>query len=114
MDAVEKAVSLSEKIEICTSSFEDLNVKVQTMSFSPIDSEYITMNYLLFRAGRQSKQWVHVVISLFDYDGKIIQIGESTLFELKKRNLPYVGNVFIRLEMPYDQVAKVGVYLQEC
>lgn len=53
------------------------------MSFSPIDSEYITMNYLLFRAGRQSKQWVHVVISLFDYDGKIIQIGESTQFELK-------------------------------
>ena len=114
MDAVEKAVSLSEKIEICTSSFEDLNVKVQTMSFSPIDSEYNTMNYLLFRAGRQSKQWVHVVISLFDYDGKIIQIEESTQFELKKRNLPYVGNVIIRLKMLYDQVAKVGVYLQEC
>lgn len=114
MDAIEKAASLSEKIEICTSSFEDLNVKVQTMSFSPIDSEYITMNYLLFRAGRQSKQWVHVVISLFDSYGKIIQIGESVQFELKKRNLPYVGDVFIKLKAPYDQIAKVGVYLQEC
>lgn len=114
MDAIEKAASLSEKIEICTSSFEDLNVKVQTMSFSPIDSEYITMNYLLFHAGRQSKQWVHVVISLFDYDGKIIQIGESVQFELKKRNLPYVGNVLIKLKTPYNKIAKVGVYLQEC
>lgn len=114
MDAIEKAASLSEKIEICNSSFEDLNVKVQTMSFSPIDSEYITMNYLLFRVGRQSKQWVHIVISLFDYDGNIIQIGESVQFELKKRSLPYVGNVFIRLKTSYNQIAKVGVYLQEC
>lgn len=114
MDPIEKAAFLSEKIEICDSSFEEFNVKVQTVSFSPIEGEYITLNYLLFRTGRQNKQWVHVIISIFDYNGNIIQIGESIQFELKKRNLPYIGSVIMRIKISYDKIAKIGMYLQEC
>ena len=114
MDAIKKAELLSEKIDVCNPSFEDLNVQVQTISFSPIEDEYITANYLLFRTGRQSKQWVRVVLSLYNFEGKILQIGESVQFELKKRSLPYVGNIIMRLKVPYEQITKVGVYLQEC
>lgn len=113
MNAIEKATSLQKKIEVCQDSFEDLNVKVQSISVAPIECEYITLNYLLFRTGRQNKQLVNIVISICDTNNGILQVEESLQFELKKRSLPYVGKIHARLQYPLDKIAKIGVYLQE-
>lgn len=113
MNPMEKALFLQEKIEICHESFEDLNVKAQNISVSPLEYEYLTINYLLLRIGRQRQQLVNVVISLFDSNEHILQVAESSMFALKKRSLPYVGNVTMRLLYPFEKIAKIGVYLQE-
>lgn len=117
MNAIEKASYLQEKIDICYPSFDEMNVKVQNISISPLESsfgdDYLTINYLLLRTERQIKQQVNVVVSLYDANGNILQIDRSLQFELKKRSLPYVGDIHMRLHYPYDQIAKIGVYLQE-
>lgn len=117
MNAIEKAVYLQNVIDICHPSFEDLNVRVQNISISPVedclDTEYLTVNYLLFRTGRQSKQYVRVFISLYDCKDNILQIQDSLSFALKKRSLPYVGKITMGLKHPVEKIAKIGVYLQE-
>lgn len=117
MNATEKASYLQEKLDICYPSFDEMNVKVQNISIAPLENsfsdDYLTINYLLLRTERQNKQLVNVVVALYDAKGNILQIDRSLQFELKKRSLPYVGDVRMRLQYPYEQIAKIGIYLQE-